>query len=59
VLAYPRKGDTFAELAAGSGVGTTTAWRYVNETVELLAACTAYLKSQLGGYLKSVSKSAG
>ena len=29
VLAYLRKGETFAELAAGFGVGTTTAWRYV------------------------------
>src|SRR5713101_6356150 len=38
VLAYLRKGETFAELAAGFGVGATTAWRYVNETVELLAA---------------------
>ena len=32
VLAYPHKGDTFAELAAGFGVGTATAWRYVTET---------------------------
>jgi DDE superfamily endonuclease/Helix-turn-helix of DDE superfamily endonuclease len=38
VLAYLRKGETFAELAAGFGVGTTTAWRYVEETVALLAA---------------------
>jgi hypothetical protein len=37
VLAYLRKGETFAELAAGFAVGTTTAWRYVNETVALLA----------------------
>ena len=37
VLVYLRKGETFAELAAGFGVGTATAWRYVNETVELLA----------------------
>jgi hypothetical protein len=37
VLAYLRKGDTFAQLAAGFGVGTTTAWRYVEETVALLA----------------------
>ena len=38
VLAYLRKGETFDELAAGFGVGRTTAWRYVNEVVELLAA---------------------
>src|SRR5579871_3870682 len=38
VLAYLRKGETFAELAAGFAVGTTTAWRYVGETVALLAA---------------------
>jgi hypothetical protein len=38
VLAYLRKGETFAELAAGFGIGRTTAWRYVEETVELLAA---------------------
>jgi hypothetical protein len=38
VLVYLRKGETFAEVAAGFGVGTATAWRYVNETVALLAA---------------------
>jgi DDE superfamily endonuclease/Helix-turn-helix of DDE superfamily endonuclease len=38
VLVYLRKGETFSELAAGFGIGTTTAWRYVNETVSLLAA---------------------
>jgi hypothetical protein len=38
VLAYLRKGETFDELAAGFGVGRTTAWRYVNEVTELLAA---------------------
>jgi len=38
VLAYLRKGETFADLAAGFGIGRTTAWRYVNEVVELLAA---------------------
>src|SRR5246500_6076151 len=38
VLAYLRKGETYAELAAGFAVGTTTAWRYVEETIALLAA---------------------
>jgi hypothetical protein len=34
----PAESETFADLAAGFGVGTTTAWRYVNETMELIAA---------------------
>jgi DDE superfamily endonuclease/Helix-turn-helix of DDE superfamily endonuclease len=38
VLVYLRKGETFAEVAAGFGIGTSTTWRYVNETVALLAA---------------------
>ena len=46
VLAYLRKGETFGELAAGFGVGTTTAWRYVNETVALLAARAPKLRNE-------------
>ena len=38
VLVYLRKGETFASLEAGLEVGTATAWRYVEETVALLAA---------------------
>jgi hypothetical protein len=45
VLAYLRKGETFADLAAGFGVGTATAWRYVNETVALLAARAPKLRT--------------
>jgi DDE superfamily endonuclease len=45
VLAYLRKGETFADLAAGFGVGTTTAWRYVSETVPLLAARAPKLRA--------------
>jgi hypothetical protein len=45
VLAYLRKGETFAQVAAGSGIGRTTAWRYVNETVELLAARAPKLRA--------------
>ena len=38
VLVYLRKNETYAEVAAGFGVGATTAWRYADETVALLAA---------------------
>ena len=36
VLAYLREGETFAGLAVGFGVGTATAWRYVNLRREAL-----------------------
>ena len=45
VLVYLRKGETFTEVAAGFEVGTTTAWRYVNETVALLAARAPKLRT--------------
>jgi Helix-turn-helix of DDE superfamily endonuclease/DDE superfamily endonuclease len=47
VLAHLRKGETFAELAAGFGIGTATAWRYVSETVGLLAARSPKLRTAL------------
>jgi hypothetical protein len=47
VLAYLRKGETFAELAAGFGVSTATAWRYVTEAVALLAARSPKLRQAL------------
>ncbi|AJE39077.1 IS5 family transposase [Streptomyces nodosus] len=37
-LAHLRVGHTYTQLAAGFGVGTTTAYRYVTEAVNLLAA---------------------
>ncbi|MGP4112693.1 transposase family protein [Streptomyces sp. 4N509B] len=37
-LAHLRCGHTYAQLAAGFGVGTTTAYRYVTEAVEVLSA---------------------
>ena len=53
VLVYLRKGETFGELAAGFGVGTSTAWRYVNETVALLAARAPKLRKAVRGAKKA------
>lgn len=53
VLAYLRKGETFAELAAGFEVGTTTAWRYVTETVALLAAGALKLRTAIRDVAKA------
>ena len=47
VLVYLRKGEPFAEVGAGFGVSTTTCWRYVNETVELLATRAPKLREAL------------
>jgi hypothetical protein len=47
VLAYLRKGETFAEPAAGFGIDTATAWRYVTETVAVLAARAPRLRQAL------------
>ncbi|MFI1259225.1 IS5 family transposase, partial [Streptomyces netropsis] len=37
-VAHLRNGQPYAQLAAGFGVGTTTAYRYITEAVEVLAA---------------------
>jgi hypothetical protein len=39
------KGETFAQLAAGFAVGTTTSWRDVEETIALLAARAPKLRT--------------
>lgn len=43
-LAHLRNGHPHAQLAAGFGVGTTTAYRYVAEAVDLLAALAPTLE---------------
>ena len=37
-LAHLRKGETYADLAVAFGIGTTTAYRYLCEALDLLAA---------------------
>ncbi|MFH9735377.1 transposase family protein [Streptomyces sp. NPDC017260] len=43
-LAHLRNGHPYAQLAAGFGVGTATAYRYVTEAVDRLAALAPILK---------------
>jgi hypothetical protein len=38
VVAHLRKGETYTDLATGFGIGTTTAFRYIREAVDALAA---------------------
>jgi hypothetical protein len=38
VVAHLRKGETYTDLAAGFGVGSTTVFRYISEAIEVLAA---------------------
>lgn len=47
VLVHLRKDETFAEIAAGFGIGTATAWRYVHEAVALLAQRSPALDQEL------------
>ena len=45
VVAHLRKGETYAELAAGYGIGTTTVFRYVHEAIDVLAALAPTLSA--------------
>ena len=38
VVAHLRKGETYADLAGGFGIGTTTVFRYIREALDVLAA---------------------
>ncbi len=47
MLVHLRKGETFAQMAAGFGVSAATAWRYVREVVNLLSARSPKLAAAL------------
>ncbi|WP_031002124.1 IS5 family transposase [Streptomyces sp. NRRL F-5727] len=53
-LAHLRNGHPYAQLAAGFGIGTTTAYRYIAEAVEVLAA----LAPSLAGAARTASAKA-
>jgi hypothetical protein len=46
-LAHLRNGDTLTRLAAGFAVSVTTAWRYIREAVDLLAATADDLQAAM------------
>ncbi|GAA3595811.1 IS5/IS1182 family transposase [Streptomyces osmaniensis] len=48
-VAHLRKNETYAQVGAGFGVSEATAWRYVDETLEVLAAWTPGLHEALVG----------
>ncbi|ANZ21726.1 transposase IS4 family protein [Streptomyces noursei ATCC 11455] len=49
VLAHLRKNETFAQVGAGFGVSEATAWRYVDETLMILASWAPGLREALVG----------
>lgn len=49
MLVLLRNNETRPALAAGWGVSTTTAWRYVDETLEVLASWAPGLRESLVG----------
>lgn len=46
-LAHLRNGDTLTRLASGFTIGVTTAWRYVREAIDLLAAYAEDLQAAM------------
>ncbi|GAA4988155.1 transposase family protein [Pseudonocardia tropica] len=47
VIAHLRKGETYADLACGFGVGTSTVYRYLREAIRLLAAMAPTLEQAI------------
>ncbi|MFH9016701.1 transposase family protein [Streptomyces sp. NPDC017943] len=48
-LVHLRKNETLPQLAGGFGISTATAWRYVDETLEVLASWAPSLHEALVG----------
>ena len=47
VVAHLRKGETYPDLAAGFGIGTTTVFRYIREALDVLAALAVTLRQAI------------
>ena len=48
VVAYLRKGETYADLACGFKIGTSTVYRYIREPLDLLATMAPTLEQAIG-----------
>jgi hypothetical protein len=46
-LVHPRKNDTFSQLGSGFGISQAIAWRYVDETLDILDICAPGLHEAL------------
>ena len=47
VVAYLRKGETYADLACGFEIGTSTVYRYIREALDLLATMAPTLEQAI------------
>jgi hypothetical protein len=47
VVAHLRKGETYADLACGFTIGTSTVYRYIREALDLLAAMAPTLEQAI------------
>jgi len=56
-LAHLRKNETLAQVGAGFGVSEATAWRYVDETLDVLASWAPGLHEASSGWAKETSSS--
>ncbi|MBF6046109.1 hypothetical protein GO001_12855 [Streptomyces sp. NRRL B-1677] len=57
VLEHLRKNETFAQVGAGFGVSESTAWRYVDEILKVLAAWPRACARPWSGRVKAASSS--
>ncbi|MDQ0767143.1 hypothetical protein QF027_009778 [Streptomyces canus] len=48
-LVHLRKNETFAQLGAGFGISESTAWRYVDEALDVLSSWAPGLQEALTG----------
>ncbi len=56
-LVHLRKNETFSQLGAGFGISQATAWRYVDETLDVLVSWAPGLHEALTGLGEATTSS--